>query len=507
MKIKWCLLSLALSVLVGCNNQQNLKRVQVDSYPELFPDYINVTIPFEIAPLNFRLENSEKEVHVEIKNQKDISLHVTGQDGKINIPLNDWKNILSQSLGDTLFVTVSEVGNEEIKQYKSFYINVSKDSIDRYIVYRMIEPTYANWNAMTLTQRDIFSFDEKILLDNNKVDNNCMNCHTFNNNNPDELVFHSRKSNAGTVIVKDGKVVKLHTKTPSTISHFVYPYWHPSGKTIAFSTNATHMSFFYNNPCIIEVYDSASDIILYDVDKNEVFTSPLLATPDHLESFPFFSPKGEKLYFCVSKQPEELPNTYKEVKYKIASIDFNESTRTFGNTLNYVIDLDSIGMSVSLPSISPDGKYLLSSKSTHGCFLSWNPKADLLLYDLENEKEIDTSLWNSDSSESFTAWSSNGRWVIFTSRRLDDLYNRPFIAHIDEYGNLGKPFLLPQKDLTYYDQLFKAFNMPKFIKNEFKMSDEVYDVLKRSNLKPVTFDPNSYKPIVKHKKIHSDSVN
>jgi len=71
---------------------------------------------------------------------------------------------------------------------------------------------------------------------------------------------------------------------------------------------------------------------------------------------------------------------------------------------------------------------------------------------------------NSDNTESYHSWSSNSRWFVFSSRRIDGLYTRPYIAFIDENGKTGKPFLLPQKDPDYYTFLLESFNIPELIK-------------------------------------------
>ena len=118
--------------------------------------------------------------------------------------------------------------------------------------------------------RELSSFKETEIISNKKSGQNCINCHTFNQGNPNEMVMHMRKINAGTILIQGGACQKLNTKTPHTISNFVYPDWHPSGKQIAFSTNLTQMSFYDAHPKIIEVYDTQSDIVLYDISKNEV---------------------------------------------------------------------------------------------------------------------------------------------------------------------------------------------------------------------------------------------
>lgn len=69
---------------------------------------------------------------------------------------------------------------------------------------------------------------------------------------------------------------------------------------------------------------------------------------------------------------------------------------------------------------------------------------------------------NSDRAESFKAWSSTSRWIVFTSRRDDGSYTRLYFTHIDADGRASKPFLLPQRDPEQNRRLFKSYNVPEF---------------------------------------------
>lgn len=200
------------------------------------------------------------------------------------------------------------------------------------------------------------------------------------------MVMHMRKINAGTILIQGGACQKLNTKTPHTISNFVYPDWHPSGKQIAFSTNLTQMSFYDAHPKIIEVYDTQSDIVLYDISKNEVYTSPLLANANKLENFPFFSPDGKQLYFCTCDRIDSLPQQFSNIKYRICSIGFDPQNNQFSKQVDTLIDLTNAGKSVTLPSISPDGQFIACSAAPHGCFSSWIPESDLYLYNTKTKK-------------------------------------------------------------------------------------------------------------------------
>jgi len=53
--------------------------------------------------------------------------------------------------------------------------------------------------------------------------------------------------------------------------------------------------------------------------------------------------------------------------------------------------------------------------------------------------------------------------MVFSSRRTDGLYTRPYISYCDTDGSFSKPFMLPQKDPDYYQESLRSFNVPEFI--------------------------------------------
>lgn len=478
--------------LIGCTHLPD-DYIVADDVPPIFPDYTDVTIPVNIAPLNFRVDSA---LACKVLFSSNDYQFIVSTSSYVDIPFKKWKKLLKGAQNDSITVSVFIKDNKRWIAYNPFTWHVSSDSIDSHLVYRLIEPTYANWNEMGIYQRDLSSFIEKEIISNNKTDRNCMNCHAFNQGDPEQMVMHMRKFNAGTILRKGDQISKLDTKTEHTISHFVYPYWHPDGNDIAFSTNHTHMSFFESNFKPIEVYDSYSDIVIYNIDRNEVYTSPLLSQRDQLENFPVFSPDGKSLYFCVSPRIDSLPQNFKQIKYSLCRIGFNSSDNKFDSKIDTLIDLRDRGLGVSLPSVSPDGRYLICSVARSGAFLSWERDADLYLYDLNNETFREATILNSSDSESCTYWSSNSRWIVFSSKRLDGLHNRLFIAHINKEGDFGKPFLLPQKDPNYNKFLFKAYNLPQFIVDEVTLSPrKIADVVKGLKIKTVEFSSDSHKPV------------
>jgi hypothetical protein len=75
---------------------------------------------------------------------------------------------------------------------------------------------------------------------------------------------------------------------------------------------------------------------------------------------------------------------------------------------------------------------------------------------------------NSKYSESWHSWSSNSRWIAFSSRRQGGPLTRTYLSYVDETGRVHKPFILPQKNPTYYDSLLETFSVPELIKGSIK---------------------------------------
>ena len=85
--------------------------------------------------------------------------------------------------------------------------------------------------------------------------------------------------------------------------------------------------------------------------------------------------------YSLAKETEMI-RRYKEVHYNLYSKSFDPKTRTFGPSIK-IFNADSLGLSATLPRVSPDGKYLVFSLAEFGCFHVWHPDADLYVYDLK----------------------------------------------------------------------------------------------------------------------------
>jgi hypothetical protein len=101
---------------------------------------------------------------------------------------------------------------------------------------------------------------------------------------------------------------------------------------------------------------------------------------------------------------------------------------------------------------------------------------------------------NSDDTESYHSWSSNGRWMVVSSRREDGNYTRPFFAHVDEQGRCTKPFVLPQADPEFHRLFMKSYNIPEFMCGPVKYSPQDFaKILRKSDGQPVQYVQKLYR--------------
>jgi hypothetical protein len=411
--------------------------------------------------------------------------------------MEEWRQLLAETAGKDIAVEVYTRHGDTWNGYKPFHITVSKDSIDPWISYRLISPSYVTYEELTLNQRCLENYDERVMVSNmlcaTETDGQCVNCHNYQQYDPERMQFHARQHHGGTVIRYDGKVRKINMRNDSILSAGVYPAWHPWLPLIVYSTNLTSQTFHTRHHNKIEVFDAGSDLIAYDVESNEVTNIENDST--EFEVFPAWAPDGKTLYYCSAHfefrdtvdHSVEVIRRAKEVKYSLYKKSFDPETMTFGDR-EPVFLADTMDLSATLPRISPDGRYLMFTLGKYGVFHIWHHEADLYLMDLQTGTARAMNEINSPDTESYHSWSSNGRWVIFSSRRDDGDFTRPFMAHIGVDGRGSKPFELPQQDPDYHRQFMKSYNIPEFMRGPVTIKPQEFArVLKESDGEPVKY--------------------
>lgn len=467
-----------LAFVAGCSSPEGV----VDSQPvgrqaKIEPDYTGIVIPPNIAPLNFSIKEPGRDYFIRIQSKNGDPIRIKNTNGNVQIPIKAWKNLLANNVGQRLIteIFVQHQSGAWIR-FDTIVNQISQDSIDGYLTFRRFGSLYNIYKKLGIYQRSIEDFSEKPVLVNRLTQNNCMNCHNFYQNKTDRWLLHLR-GGPGTcmLLMINNKATKIDLKTKFN-GPAAYPAWHPSGELIAFSVSKL-MLFFHEVGNCRDVLDRYSDIIVYDIPTNTVTTTPEIASPDRMEIWPAWTPDGRYLYFCSAPKIEtfEIPNkqgelSYEKIKYDLMRIEYDPVQKSWGK-LETVISADKIGLSITEPRVSPDGKFLLFTGAAYSQFPIYLQSADVYLLDLE------TGIWkkldiNTDRPDSFHSWSSNGRWFVFSSRRIDNVFTRPFFTHFDSLGNTTKPFVLPQEDVSDDEQSLQVYNVPELTKEPVHISPQ-----------------------------------
>ncbi len=463
MNIKHIILSLTtIALLAACENGYNHPDAYAKSQPRISPDYAGVTLPCNIAPTNFLIAQMGDAYQVVVVAGGKEYFRSVSTDAEVDMSEDKWHEMLNANKGGKMTITIGVKRDGKWTEYRPITNIISRDTIDSYLAYRLLYPGYELWNEMGIYQRDLTNFDETTILDNRSFGKQCVNCHTFRQNSTRDFMIHVRGKNGGTLISQNGSVRKVTPRCATVKMGATYARWHPSGRFIAFSMNDIQQFFHSSGQKPIEVSDLAADLGVYDIEHDEIVTVPALSGDQAMETFPEWSPDGKTLYFCRGNAYAK-GTPFDSLRYDLWCVPFDARTRQLG-TPKCLYKASATRHTVSLPRVSPDGRYVVFTIFNYGNFSIWHKEADLAMLDLKTGRVRRLAELNSRDVESFHTWSSTGKWMVFSSKRMDGGWARPYFAHFDKRtGRFSKPFVLPQKSPKFYDTFMKTYNLPELI--------------------------------------------
>lgn len=468
-----------LLLVTSCSKHPSLPTsfTEVNETPHIYPDYVDIVVPPNIAPLNFLVDDVEDVVaEFQVQNSK---LNFGGSDNKVQIDEKEWHELLAEAKGKSLSVRVYTKKVGKWLAYKPFSIDVAEEDIDPYVSYRVLPPTFVGYDELSIRQRNLTNFEETTIYNNRQIshglEGQCINCHSYQNYGTSNMMFHTRMQNPGTMIVSDGELIFVNLKTDGMISAAAYNSWHPHLPIIAFSTDHTMQSFHTRDITKVEVMESASDLVIYDVKKNRV--QVVLNDSTEWELFPSWSPDGKYLYYCSAhyeyhqgyEDTDELLKNYKQLQYNLYRLSFDADSMAFGEP-ELIYDARSKNRSAVQPRVSQDGRYVLLAEGPNGLFHIWHKSAEIEILDLQTGELLDTKAMNSPLPESYPSFSSNDRWIMFESRRDDGNYTRTYFAYFDKQGKVHKPFMMPAEDPEYFRLLLRSWSRPELMKEPVRIT-------------------------------------
>jgi hypothetical protein len=458
-----CLLVVVLGFgLASCRPRGIVLYRAIDREPNLSPDYSGTVIAPNLAPLNFQIREDGRAYLVTIRSDTGRPIQIFTRTPQIRIPMGRWHTLLNANRGGHLYFDIHVQGpDRQWWRYRPVANRIARENIDGTLVFRFMKPLYNWWKDIGIYQRNLSNYDVSVVLHGRSFGGGCLNCHSFVGNDPDTMSIGLRSATYGsdTLVAHDGAVDKIGAK-------WGYTAWHPSGRLVVYSINKVIQFFHAGTMEIRDVADLDSALVCYHVDSHQAVSPPELADKDRLETYPAWAPDGRYLYFCSApilwKDRNTVPpEHYDQVRYDLRRIGYDPATDQWGRAETVLSAAETDG-SILLPRISPDGRFLVFCLCRYGCFPVYQPSSDLYLLDLASRQYRKLPI-NSEFSESWHSWSSNSRWLAFSSKRQDGLFTRTYFSYVDEQGTAHKPFVLPQQDPTYYDSLLETYSVPELV--------------------------------------------
>jgi len=198
--------------------------------PRLHPRIHGVTIPPNLCPLTFVVDEPGVWYSVRVESASGEAYRTAGRDPRVRIPSRSWGALLRGSGGGDVTIRINvRDATGAWRAFAPVCLHVSGDPIDGFLAYRRTLPLYNFWRDVGVYQRALTGWQERAVLQGRDFSHGCTNCHAFARASPATMTIGTRSQDHGsaTLLCRDGVVTKLASK-------WGYTSWHPSGKAAAY---------------------------------------------------------------------------------------------------------------------------------------------------------------------------------------------------------------------------------------------------------------------------------
>jgi Flp pilus assembly protein TadD len=210
-------------------------------------------------------------------------------------------------------------------------------------------------------------------------------------------------------------------------------------------------------------------LVVYDTQTKTFKPLPGADDPEYVQSNPTWSPDGKWIVFARAKAYKrdvvanatsvllsekdvpEFVNDKEPFKFDLYRVPFNEGR---GGKAEPIEGASHNGKSNYFAKFSPDGKWIVFCKAENYMLLM--PDSELFIIPAEGGEARRLSA-NTPRMNSWHSWSSNGRWLVFSSK-ANTAYTQLFLTHINENGESTPPVVLER-----FTSADRAANIPEFV--------------------------------------------
>jgi len=244
----------------------------------------------------------------------------------------------------------------------------------------------------------------------------------------------------------------------------------PTGRYAAASVNEISYAAVMDDIAYSQLFFPTFGVIaIYDSLSGKIELLPGASDYSYVQANPTWSPDEKHLIFCRAKKKNELHSDIRNVttifekrnihqlnelyniRFDLFRIQFNNGG---GGTAEPMEGASENGMSNYFPRYSPDGNWIVYTRSRSGIMLQ--PDSELWIIPASGG-EARRMQCNRNIFNSWHSWSSNSRWLLFSSK-VNGPYTEIFVTHVDEEGKDTPPVLLSRFNDPGY-----AANVPEFV--------------------------------------------
>jgi hypothetical protein len=404
------------------------------------------------------------------------------------LPIEDkWRIIKQNSLTSPAAITVigfRNIDTPELVSDSSIQILTSKDRVDAMVLYRQVPlPCMVgekNFRKIKWRLGDIEACGEpSVVMQDIPV---CASCHQVTADGKTISMEMNYQNDGGAQFIADVQEdITLSEADFMTWSDFpkpailpktrgIFARMSPSGKDVVGTVNEIAYAALTNEPAFCQLFFPTYGILAsYSVAKKTF--QPLNGADDvaYTQTNPEWSPDEQQIAFARSETKNEYHEDIANIKTHIEDRGIEELNQRFpiqfdvwtlpfnkgdGGTPQPLKGASGNGMSNYFPRFSPDGRWIVYTRSKTGIMLQPDSELYIVPSGGGTARRMQCNL---DRFNSWHSWSPNSRWLLFSSK-ANSIYTEIFITHIDENGNDSPPVCLSR----FSDDRLAA-NLPEFV--------------------------------------------
>jgi tetratricopeptide (TPR) repeat protein len=400
---------------------------------------------------------------------------------------DDWRRIKAQSAerdAEILVAGVNRLQPETVRSSARIRIRTSKDPVNDALFYREVplpfleavqDPSRIRWRYGTVDMED----GPPIVLQNLPV---CGNCHSFADDGRtlgldvdygNDKGAYAIMDVAKHMVMDDAKIITWadFRREDGELTFGLLSRVSPTGRYVV--STVKDRSVFVALPDLMMsqlFFPIKGILVVYDREMKTFKELPGADDPRYVQSNPVWSPDGKEIVFARAtayaadkliqqnnalldeKDVPEFTVQKKPFRYDLYRIPFNDGR---GGVAEPIPGASGDGRSNYFPKYSPDGKWIVFCKANSYMLLQLDSELWIMPAQGGEARRL---RYNTPRMNSWHSWSSNSRWLVFSSK-VNGPYTQLFLTHIDDEGNDSPPVLLER-----FTSTDRAANIPEFVR-------------------------------------------